>query len=106
MLNRALDRAIIGNKVIMNSAEDVYSYCHSHLEIDDELSTRKFFFVKTGEINRSRPETDVKTVTNTRTFHQILNNTNVPGLLRVRNLSCFCKKCESDDFASCLNSSL
>ncbi|XP_060573349.1 LOW QUALITY PROTEIN: uncharacterized protein LOC132731228 [Ruditapes philippinarum] len=103
VLNRSLDRAIIGNKVVLNSAEDVYNYCQSHLKVDDVLSTRNFFYVKNGEIDRNRPETDVKTVPSTRKFHQILNSTKEPGLLSVRSLSCFCKKCESGDSVICLN---
>ncbi|WAR23449.1 LOW QUALITY PROTEIN: hypothetical protein MAR_037118 [Mya arenaria] len=104
VLNRALDRAIIGNEVVLNSAEDVYNYCHSRLEVDEVLSTRNFFYVKNGDINRNRPETDVKTVPSTRKFHQVLNSTDENGLLRVRNLSCFCRKCECGDFLNCLNS--
>lgn len=101
ILNRSLDRAIIGNQVIMNSAEDIYSYCHKHLEIDEPLSTRNFFLVKNGEIDRKRPNTDVRTVNRTWKFHQILNSTT--GFLRVRNLSCFCKQCESEEFENCPN---
>ena len=93
-----MDRDIIGNVAVLNSAEDIYDYCHNNLEVNDVLSTRNFFYVKLGEINRNRPETDVKTVLSTRTFNQILNATDEHDFLRVWNLSCFCVKCESWDF--------
>ncbi|WAR04477.1 LOW QUALITY PROTEIN: hypothetical protein MAR_019846, partial [Mya arenaria] len=46
LLNRSLGKAIIGNKAVLNSAEDVCNYCHSDLEVDDVPSTRNFIYVK------------------------------------------------------------
>ena len=103
VLNRAVDRAIIGNKVIINNAKDMFKFCKENLEINEPLSKRSFLLVRTGEINRKRAETDIKTVPSTRKFHQVLNIEGETERLKCRNLSCFCKHCEAKDFRHCLN---
>lgn len=103
VVNQAIDRAIIGNKVVINNAEEMFQFCKANLETNEVLSKRTFFFVKENEIERDRPETNVKTVPNTRKLHQI-NNCHLKNSLRTRNLSCFCRSCESWNYADCLNS--
>ncbi|MES9901739.1 MAG: hypothetical protein ABW168_03535 [Sedimenticola sp.] len=100
-LNRAIDRAIIGNQVIINHAEDLYKYCQKHLQIDQNLVKREYFFVRNGEINRNRPETEIKGVPNSRKIHQIVSES--PYTLMTRNLSCFCRSCKMGDYKSCCN---
>lgn len=59
--------------------------------------------MKADEISRNRPETNVKTIPNTRKLHNI-ENTTEPYLIKVRNLSCFCVNCVKGIFENCLNS--
>jgi hypothetical protein len=70
VLNRAVDRAIIGKKVIINNAKDLYEFCHETLELDDLYNKRNFLFVKSGEVPRYRPETHTKAIRETRKLHQ------------------------------------
>ena len=102
VFNRAVDRAIIGKKVVINDAQDLFTYAKSNLELDETFTKRKFFLVENGDISRDRLETEVKTLVNTRKIHQALN-TKTKNVLRVRNLSCFCNNCEDGDDANCLN---
>ena len=103
VINQAIDRAILGNKVIINNAEDMFQYCKNHLEINEVLTKRKFFFVKENEICRDRPNTMMKTMSNTRQVHQICNLSKSQKCLMVRELSCFCKLCEAEKDEECLN---
>lgn len=103
VVNRAVDRAIIGNQVIINNSKDMFNYCKTNLELNENLRNRSFFFVKNGDINRNRPETEVKPVPNTRKIHQVLNIKDEQYTLQSRNLSCFCQYCRQKDYQNCLN---
>lgn len=61
-----------------------------------DLSKRSYLFVKNGEIDRNRPETEVKTVNGTREIHQLVNS-EIKYILKTRKLSCFCKACVNDN---------
>lgn len=103
VLNRAVDRAIIGKKVVINNTKDLFEFCQEKLILDEPYTKRNFFYVKADEISRNRPETNVKTIPNTRKLHNI-ENTTEPYLIKVRNLSCFCVNCVKGIFENCLNS--
>ncbi|XP_052084922.1 uncharacterized protein LOC127722119 [Mytilus californianus] len=103
VVNRAVDRAIIGNQVIINNSKDMFNYCKTNLELNENLGKRSFFFVKNGDINRNRPETEVKPVPNTRKIHQVLNIKDERYTLQSRTLSCFCQYCRQKDYQNCLN---
>ena len=81
----------------------MFQYCKNHLEINEVLTKRKFFFVKENEICRDRPNTMMKTMSNTRQVHQICNLSKSQKCLMVRELSCFCKLCEAEKDEECLN---
>lgn len=103
VLNRAVDRAIIGKKVVINNTKDLFEFCQEKLILDEPYTKRNFFYVKADEISRNRPETNVKTIPSTRKLHNI-ENTTEPYLIKVRNLSCFCVNCVKGIFENCLNS--
>lgn len=103
VLKRAVDRAIIGKKVVTNNTKDLVEFCQEKLILDEPYTKRNFFFVKADEISRNRPETNVKPIPNTRKLHSI-ENTTEPYLIKVRNLSCFCVNCVKGKFETCLNS--
>lgn len=103
VLNRAVDRAIIGKKVVINNTKDLFEFSQEKLILDEPYTKRNFFYVKADEISRNRPETNVKTIPNTRKLHNI-ENTTEPYLIKVRNLSCFCVNCVKGIFENCLNS--
>lgn len=62
----AVDRAIIGKKVVINNTKDLFEFCQEKLILDEPYTKRNFFFVKADEISRNRPETNVKPIPNTR----------------------------------------
>lgn len=103
VLNRAVDRAIIGKKVVINNTKDLFEFFQEKLILDEPYTKRNFFYVKADEISRNRPETNVKPIPNTRKLHNI-ENTTEPYLIKVRNLSCFCVNCVKGIFENCLNS--
>lgn len=103
VLNRAVDRAIIGKKVVINNTKDLFEFSQEKFILDEPYTKRNFFYVKADEISRNRPETNVKTIPNTRKLHNI-ENTTEPYLIKVRNLSCFCVNCVKGIFENCLNS--
>lgn len=103
VLKRAVDRAIIGKKVVTNNTKDLVEFCQEKFILDEPYMKRNFFFVKADEISRNRPETNVKPIPNTRKLHSI-ENTTEPYLIKVRNLSCFCVNCVKGKFETCLNS--
>jgi hypothetical protein len=103
VLNRAIDRAIIGKKVIINNTEDLFKFCEENLVLDEPFIKRNFIFVKGKEIPRERPETIVKPIPNSRKIHN-MENTSVPYMIKTRNLSCFCIECMKGKSDNCLNS--
>ena len=72
-LNRSVDLDILGRRVIINNAEDLYKWCSgpNGLVLNAETSKRSFLLVTKGEIVRDRPKTFVKTLKGTRKYHQI-----------------------------------
>ena len=105
IINRELDNAICGRRVIINSAKDAFDYCNGNFTLDKEFSKREFIYVNEGDINRDRSYIDVKTVPQTRQIHQVTNSS-VPYIINKRRLSCFCPGCLTSDEASCANSDI
>ena len=103
IVNRATDRAIIGNHVVINNGEDMYNYCQRNLQLNETLSKRSFILVRAGDICRMRPETEVKPLQNTRNIHQLINIEGRKYVVMTRNLSCFCKFCKLQNYQNCLN---
>ena len=104
VLNRAIDRAIIGTKVIINNTEDLFKFCEENLVLDELFTKRRnFMFVKGKEIPRERPETIVKPIPNSKKIHN-MENTSVPYMIKTRNLSCFWIECMKGKSDNCLNS--
>ena len=103
VVNRAVDRAILGRKVVINTANDLWGWCCENLASDSTYSKRSFVYVAKGDINRQRPETDVSTVKGSRGFHQI--HVAAPYELKVRRLSCFCLPCLVGNEEMCKNAS-
>jgi len=89
---RAIDRAIIGKKIIINNTEDLFKFCEENMVLDELFTKRNFMFVKGKEIPREQPETIVKPIPNSRKIHN-MENTSVPYMIKTRNLSCFCIEC-------------
>ena len=105
IINRAVDRAISGQSVVINDARDMFEYCQQTQSMDDFLTKRTFLYVSSEKIIRDRPLTTVKTVPQTRKIHQIKNNPSEPYSLQIRSLSCFCAHCAADDVDLCINKS-
>jgi hypothetical protein len=63
---RAIDRAIIGKKIIINNTEDLFKFCEENMVLDELFTKRNFMFVKGKEIPRERSETIVKPIPNSR----------------------------------------
>ncbi len=101
VVNRAVDRAIVGRQVIISNFTDMVNWCNDNLCASNAEFTRRFFLVEV--INHDRPETDVRTITGVRKFHQV-RSTGTEYHIMVRNLSCFCEGCQKDN-GMCLNES-
>jgi hypothetical protein len=105
-LNRSLDRAIVarrrGRITQIATAFDVFRYAVQNLSKTTGDSRRTYIYVKSGEIDRNRPETTVKTLAGTRAIHQA-QNLPEPYSLLVRGLSCFCSPCIHETFDRCHN---
>lgn len=101
VINKKVDQAVLGRQVIVRSAQELYEWCHSNLELDEEFSKRKFFHVPKGEIERNRPDRMIKTVKGTRTFHQVQGCG--PYKIKSRKLSCFCDVCLKGIDGTCAN---
>ena len=43
VINQAVDRKIIGNKVIINNAKEMFHFCKNHLQTENVLTRYKFF---------------------------------------------------------------
>ena len=70
--------------------------------LNETLTKRNFFLVKTGEINRKRSETGVKPNPQSRKIHQILS-TDENYAIQTRSLAFFCKNCNAGDHNNCIN---
>jgi hypothetical protein len=103
-INRSLDRAIISRRSQINSASTAYKYCEENLTdlATESVSKRSFLLVNSGEVQRDRPETEVKTLKGTRQIHQLIN-TDETHSIKVRKLSCFCTNCITENYIECAN---
>ena len=83
-------RAIIGQGMTINNADEMYSVCRSHFTKLDQH--RKRSFMKIDTVNRSGKRQASKTISGTRKLHAI-SSLQKPGSVLKRNLSCFCVGC-------------
>ena len=106
VVNRALDRAICGQKVIITSAFDAYEWCRCTFELDDVLTKREFLYVPSEKIDRKRSYTNASTLKGTRRLHQ-MQNMQGPYQLMARKYSCFCDACINDTGPeTCINNAV
>ena len=103
VVNRAVDRAILGRKLVINSAKDMWEWCCENVASDEPFSKRTFVYVAKNEIERQRPQTEVTTLKGSRGYHQF--HVVGPYKLKVRRLSCFCSSCLIGNEPMCNNSS-
>lgn len=95
-INRAVDIALLGRKVIISNAEDMFTWCsESNLCLDEPGSKRKFYHVKTGDIKRDNKLADVQPLQGSRKLHQVLNAPGFPYKLLVKKLTCYCTLCRN-----------
>ena len=71
VFSQALARAVASGASI-RSAADAFKYAQEHLTVKSGLRQRHFILVKRGAVDTNRPQTNVKTVPGTRTFHQVI----------------------------------
>ena len=57
------------------------------------------------EINRNRPETEIRTVSGIRKLHQEVRSNSIRYKIMCRNLTCYCSACKEDvpDWNLCHN---
>ena len=71
-INRAVDIALFGRKIIISNAEDMFEWCvSSNLCFDEIGSKRRLFLVKKGDIRRHNNLGDVQTLQGTRKIHHV-----------------------------------
>ena len=100
VVKTATRRAIVRGQAIISDANDMYMYCRENLtrppDVDGKCNHSRRTFVVVNNINRNRPERAITTtLRGTRAFHSVKGISE--GLVVVRNLSCFCESCASDD---------
>ncbi len=74
VIGQAVDRAVAAGTLSVRNASDLYSFCRSGeltKMTTDSTFRRDFILVGAEDIQRDRPETDVKTVPGTRKMHQV-----------------------------------
>ncbi|XP_022107540.1 uncharacterized protein LOC110988399 [Acanthaster planci] len=101
VVNKAVDQAILGRKVVINSAQELWQWCSDNLATDTACSKRRFVYVAPTEIQRDRPLTEIATVKGWRGFHQL--QVAGPYKLLTRRLSCFCPSCLIGQEQTCFN---
>jgi hypothetical protein len=101
VLNRALDLAVKGRKVIINNALEMYNYCcSSDLSYDEPTSKRHFVLAE--EIPREKNHTNVELVQGIRKMHQV-HTSGKEYEVDIRKLSCYCSACCNKAFHKCVN---
>ena len=103
-INRAVDIALLGRKVIISNAEEMFEWCaSSNLCFDEIGSKRRFFLVNKGDIRRSNNLGDVQTLQGTRKIHHVSNVEGSPYKLCVKKLTCYCSFCRNNEAGGCVN---
>ena len=83
-VNRAVDIALFGRKIIISNAEEMFEWCAlSNLCFDEIGSKRRLFLVKKGDIRRHNNLGDVQTLQGTRKIHHVSKVEGSPYKLRV-----------------------
>ena len=105
VLNRSLEKAILGRKVIISNANDIcqWSNIPGNMYLDEPGSKRHFHHII--DIERRGEATNVKSLNGIRSLHQI-RNTSEDYILEGWRLTCFCPYCkgtEKKGFASIRN---
>ncbi|KAK3741460.1 hypothetical protein RRG08_017589 [Elysia crispata] len=100
VINRALDRAVSSDRLIVRNAEDLHTWCSKELTRKEQSSLRDLFLVPREEKIRDRPQTDVVTIPGTRRIHQAERVYDY--IICTRILACFCQACRRDS-DSCPN---
>ncbi|VDH93817.1 Hypothetical predicted protein [Mytilus galloprovincialis] len=80
-------------KVLEKGAEKADGACNHN--------RRTILWVSSDDINRNRPDRNVKTVKGTRKLHSVLGIKR--GVINTRRLSCFCSQCREKRYDRCLN---
>jgi hypothetical protein len=88
VVNRALERAIIGKHIILNDASDVYNWCKDDLAYDAVVSKRHFYL--SNEIPRDTSNIKLQPFLGIRKIH-LIANTDTPFSIKTRAFSCYCK---------------
>lgn len=99
VVKSAVHRAMVAGTVI-NSAQDFFDYCKTHLTKDESNFKRTFHFVQ--GVDRTRPDrTSAKTLEGTRKLHSVRGVSR--GLLEVRSYTCTCPTCLNPGHGRCVN---
>lgn len=108
VLKSAARRAVMAQKCVINNSLDLHDFAREKLTKDDRQGTddhmhykRTMVHVSTQDITRNRPDRVAKTVKGIRSLHCV--KTNSAMKIMKRNLSCFCKPCQTGQ-GQCENS--
>lgn len=103
VVKRVVGTAIKARRAEVANAKEMFNFCKATLTRPATLDVhchnrRKFIFIPRGTINRDRPDragADVKSVEGTRSLH--CSRGLMPYVLRIRERSCFCQACISEE---------
>ena len=103
VVKTAVRRAVNSREATVATAENMYDFCFKNLtKTDCRKQRRVFLYVGDDEVNRERPQRDVKTaLKGTRLLHAVRREE--PGVVGVRLLSCFCEGCLTGNGETCTN---
>ncbi|XP_033727671.1 uncharacterized protein LOC117317004 [Pecten maximus] len=96
IIKKGAETFVKSRKGTIRDAKELFQYCESHLKIGSgiecEHKRRVFFYF--DKINRKGKKSDtLKTFEGTRQLHSVQSVE--PGVVKGRNLSCFCNSCTS-----------
>jgi len=107
-LSQTIDSVVRSGQYELANSEELTQYCRNFLTVDtakEEMCChyrRHFFLV--NEINHEQ-NNDLISVPGTQLFHSV-RNTGVPGIIEVRESSCFCEVCFLNAPGDCKNKRL
>ena len=100
VIKRTADRAVITRKVVIRSAEELYSFCKDTLTVTGNNGQRDFVYI--DSIDRSKSVPSLRPVKGARQLHQV-RSSGEPDVILIRALSCHCHSCLLFRYDECMN---
>ena len=107
-LSMHLDAVVRSGSQEFSDAGEIVRYCNIKLRVrndDDAMCCHwQWHYFEVSDINRDE-STKCETVKGTLNFHSV-HNVGIPGIIEVRESSCFCEVCFLNESGQCKNAQL